>query len=128
MLKECRKMAYRQCLDVDLFLCPAEKLCFHAEAFDVVYHVGGINYFNDRAAAIREMIRVAKPGSKLMIVDETEQLASKYENVPGASGFYKGRGEKIISPVDLLPQEMQEVQIKDILGGDLYCLTFRKPK
>lgn len=33
--------------------------------FDTVFHVGGINFFNDRARAISEMIRVARPGTKL---------------------------------------------------------------
>jgi ubiquinone/menaquinone biosynthesis C-methylase UbiE len=127
MLAPCQRMAYRHHLDVDLFLCPAERLCFKDETFDVVYHVGGINYFNDRGAAVREMIRVARPGTKIIIVDETEDLAKKYENVPGASGFYKIREEKISSPIDLVPPEMHEIQINNILGGDLYCLSFRKP-
>jgi hypothetical protein len=33
-------------------------------AFDVVYHVGRINFFNGKAGAIREMIRKAKPGTR----------------------------------------------------------------
>jgi len=41
----------------------------------VVFHFGGINFFNDKAAAIREMIRVAKPGTKFVIGDENEALA-----------------------------------------------------
>jgi hypothetical protein len=33
----------------------------------------------------------------------------------------------VTAPVDLLPPEMQAVQVKEIAGGDLYCLSFRKP-
>ena len=68
MLQRCRRSAPGWNRDVELFQCGAEKLCFHDEAFDVVFHVGGINFFNDRRAAIREMLRVAKPGAKLIIV------------------------------------------------------------
>jgi hypothetical protein len=73
------------------------------------------------------MLRVAKPGSKLIIVDETEDLAKKYEKSPVAGNFYKGRDRKIESPVDLLPPEVEDVQLKSIAHGDLYCLCFRKP-
>ncbi|HMD88199.1 MAG TPA: hypothetical protein VKF38_03460 [Anaerolineaceae bacterium] len=89
--------------------------------------MGGINYFNDRAAAIREMIRVARPGTKLIIVDETEDLAKKNENTPVAGSFYKDRPEKISSPIDLLPEGVQDVCLKLVTSGDLYCLSFRKP-
>jgi PII-like signaling protein len=34
----------------------------------------GIDFFNDKARAIAEMIRVAKPQTKIMIVDETEKV------------------------------------------------------
>jgi len=39
-----------------------------------VFHVGGINFFSDKARAIREMLRVAKPGSKIIIADETSDF------------------------------------------------------
>ena len=61
-------------LQGDLFLGNAECLPFADESFDVVFHVGGINFFNDRAKAIREMIRVAKPGSKILIADEPKSM------------------------------------------------------
>lgn len=43
MLKQCQKKGRRQNWDLELFLCPAEGLCFQDNVFDVVYHVGGIN-------------------------------------------------------------------------------------
>ena len=43
-------------------------------AFDVVFHMGGINFFNDKAQALQEMVRVAKPETKFVIVGETEQI------------------------------------------------------
>jgi ubiquinone/menaquinone biosynthesis C-methylase UbiE len=128
MLKQCRRNAVKWKLDVSLFLGTAERLPFNDESFDVVFHFGGINFFNDRAAAIKEMIRVAKPGTKFVIGDENEKLAKKYENMPITGDFYGNRKQAISAPVDLLPPDMQEVKVKDIAGGDLYCLSFRKPR
>lgn len=39
--------------------------------FDIVSHVGSINFFYDKALGVKEMLRVAKKGSKLLITDET---------------------------------------------------------
>ena len=128
MLKRCQRNATKWKLDVPLFLGMAERLPFRDEVFDVVFHFGGINFFNDRAAAMREMIRVAKPGTKFVVGDETEALARKYENLPVTAKFYGNREQAISVPVDLVPPGMVDIQAKDISGGDLYCLSFRKPK
>ena len=128
MLKQCQRNASKWNLDIQLFLGNAECLPFKDESFDVVFHFGGINFFNDRAAAIREMIRVAKPGTKFIIGDENEELAQRYEGLPVMNGWYGNRAQAITAPINLLPPEMQEVRVKDIAGGDLYCLSFRKPR
>ncbi len=49
----------------------AEDLPFADNSFDVVFHSGGINFFSDKAKAISKIIRVAKPGTKILITDET---------------------------------------------------------
>jgi ubiquinone/menaquinone biosynthesis C-methylase UbiE len=128
MLKQCQRNTAKWKLETMLFLGTAEHLPFKDKAFDVVFHFGGINFFNDKAEAIREMVRVAKPGTKFVIGDENEALAQKYENLPMTSQFYGNRNGAITAPVNLLPPEMQDVQVKDIAGGDLYCLSFRKPR
>jgi hypothetical protein len=75
------------------------------------------------------MIRVAKPGSLILIVDETEEhVKGAYENIPYTREFYKGRTEAVTAPVDLVPAEMEEVRVESIFNGRLYALTFRKPR
>jgi len=102
MLANCQRNLRRWDLEADLYLGNAESLPFADESFDVVFHVGGINFFNDRAKAIREMIRVAKPGSLLLISDETEKhVKGVYEKQPG--GLFKNRKEPVSPPVDLVP-------------------------
>ena len=126
MLANCQDNLRRWDLDADLYLGNAESLPFADSSFDVVFHVGGINFFNDRAKAIREMIRVAKPGSRLLIADETEKHVKEvYEK--GLGPMYKNRKQPVSAPVELVPPEMQEIHLEQMRDGEWYVLTFRKP-
>ncbi len=128
MLANCQANLRRWQMDADLFLGNAESLPFADSSFDVVFHVGGINFFTDRAKAIREMIRVAKPGSLLLIADETEEhVKSAYEHIPITSGYFKNRKETVTAPIDLLPAEMHEIRLESLGNGRFFVLTFRKP-
>ncbi len=73
MLKACQKYTLVKPYDLHLIHANAEHLPFKDETFDMVFHFGGINFFNDIPQAIKEMIRVAKPGSLIMIGDETQE-------------------------------------------------------
>lgn len=48
----------------------AAHLPFANGVFDAVLHFGGLNLFGDRAGALAEMVRVAKPGATLVVGDE----------------------------------------------------------
>jgi ubiquinone/menaquinone biosynthesis C-methylase UbiE len=131
MLANCRSNLRRRHLGADLFLGNAERLPFADSSFDVVFHVGGINFFNDRAQAIGEMIRVAKPGSRILIADETEEHVKRaYERTPLTRRYFKNRKESVIAPLDLVPPEMLEthLEVLNVAGKNrFYVLTFRKP-
>jgi ubiquinone/menaquinone biosynthesis C-methylase UbiE len=115
-------------LGVDLFLGNAEQLPFQDEAFESVFHVGGINFFNDKKSAIDEMIRVAKPGARIMIADETEKGAQGYEKlIPTFKKSFDGKRDEIKAPIDLVPPEMVEQRVFDAWKGWFYCIEFRKP-
>ena len=129
MLRQCRKNLRKWHRAGELFHGEAEHLPFRDQVFDMVFHVGGINFFNDKAAAIREMIRVAKPGTKITIVDETEKVVKKfYERVPFMRKYFQGRLEVVKDPTDLVPTDMQEVRSNEFFKGKLYRVTFRKPE
>jgi hypothetical protein len=74
------------------------------------------------------MIRVAKPGARILICDENEKGAQAYERVlPGFKQSFKGQRQVIVPPADLVPPTMQDVKLYDIWKGWLYCIEFRKP-
>lgn len=128
MLNVCRDNFERWGYTAELVQGNAEMLPYADESFDAVFHVGGINFFNDRASAIAEMIRVAKPGSLILIADETEKhVREVYEAIPGEREYFKGRSARVSAPLDLVPENMLDTSMKTLRGDSFYVLTFRKP-
>jgi short-subunit dehydrogenase/ubiquinone/menaquinone biosynthesis C-methylase UbiE/uncharacterized protein YbaR (Trm112 family) len=127
-LQRCQAYLARKGWDVALHLGNAEQLPFGDNSFDGVFHIGGINFFGDKQKAITEMIRVAKPGTRILICDENERGARAYElTVPGFKRTAGSQREAVVAPVALVPPEMQEVRLFDVWQGWMYCLEFRKP-
>ena len=113
---------------MDLFLGNGEELPFKDESFDSVFHIGGINFFSNPQKAINDMIRVAKPGTKIIICDENESGARWYEKfLPGFKATFHGQREKVIAPLDLAPHNMLDLKLDNIWNGFMYCIEFRKP-
>ncbi len=128
-LRACRSYVAHRGWEVHLDLGNAECLPYQSNTFDGVFHIGGINFFNNKKAAIDEMIRVARPGARILIADETAKGAQGYEKfIPGFKSSFGNQRPKILPPVDLVPPEMLETRVFDIWKGWLYCIEFRKPK
>jgi ubiquinone/menaquinone biosynthesis C-methylase UbiE len=129
-LVQCQRFAQHNNWPVGLYQGNAEALPFQENAFDSVFHIGGINFFNDKMKAIAEMIRVAKPGATIVICDETERGARGYEiTLPGFKQSFKGEREVVVAPVDLVPTEMEEVKLDEtVWKGWFYTVEFRKPE
>jgi ubiquinone/menaquinone biosynthesis C-methylase UbiE len=130
-LTRCRRLVKTRGWSVDLFLGTAEALPFEAEAFDVVFHIGGINFFSEKKKAIDEMIRVARPGSKIVIADESEQVAQFIAGLLRLSRSNQGRKVDTSAPIHLVPKTMEEIRLDGIWKRHGryhgYCLEFRKP-
>jgi len=78
------------------------------------------------------MIRVAKPGTRIVIIDETEKrIANQYRNTPFVGGFFKANDidmARTVAPVELVPQDMTEIEVKLLDKGRMYQLSFRLPR
>ena len=79
MLQQCKKR--NKHLNVNLIQADAQKLPFVSESFDVVFHFGGVNLFNDSSKAINEFIRVTRKGGIVSWGDEgfTEDYKNKHK-------------------------------------------------
>lgn len=120
MLRSCLRNLKKWDLQAELFWADAECLPFKDETFDVVFHLGAINLFSDKKQAIDEMIRVARPGTKIIIADETEKARKFFQ-------LFVGKQEEIAPPVNLVPGTMLDVRLDIIWRGYGYLIEFRTP-
>ena len=125
-IKQCSKIIKKIGLQVDLFLGDAEQLPFRDSQFDVVFHMGGINYFSNPQLALTEMIRVAKPGTKIVVVDETDRFTKQLARIPVVREFFKHHNG-MATPELVAPSNVDEVEVRELFGGRLWYLSFRKP-
>ena len=126
-LKQCRKNLKKTGLPAMLFLGDAEHLPFKENTFDVVFHMGGINYFSDPTRAMHEMVRVAKPGTKIVVVDETDRFTKQLAKFPIIREFFK-HPNGMAAPELAAPENVEEVKTKELFDGRLWYLSFRKPR
>jgi ubiquinone/menaquinone biosynthesis C-methylase UbiE len=120
MLHKCIMNSNKWKQPVKLYRANAEELPFKDNSFDVVFHLGAINLFRDKKSAIDEMIRVAKPGTRIVIADESEKASRLF-------AIFVGHHDPVVPPVDLIPGTMLEINLKSIWKDYGYLITFRKP-
>ncbi len=104
----------------------ASRLPFRDGCFDAVLQHGGFAEFGDKPRAMREMLRVARPGGHVVLCDvgvPTDRRMSwvnrmlmktqpVYEHPP---------------PVDLVPPYVTDRELTWIGGGAWYLMDFTKP-
>ena len=106
----------------------AERLPFADRTFDVVFHVGGINFFDHPAMAVQEMIRVAKAGALILIADETKDVVEKnYQKSPFTRAYFKDAPTNF-SPRDWVPAGVRDPVYEEVWKGKGYILTFHAPQ
>jgi ubiquinone/menaquinone biosynthesis C-methylase UbiE len=126
MLKRCKRKFDKK-IELSLLHCCAEDLPFEDNSFDVVFHVGGINFFSDKQRAINEMIRVAKENTKLLIADETNDLIEKhYKRRSFTKKYYRDKTIDLSEIEKLIPPSVKEKKTDILWGKKFYCITFRK--
>ena len=131
MLDHCIQNAHRWGVRLQLCQANAEFLPYRDNVFDSVFHIGGINFFNDRGRAIREMIRVAKPGAPVVIIDHTaKDLKKQYRKLAFMRHCFRETGldrSRLYAPAEFVPEEIRDVEVKLLDNGSMYRLSFNKP-
>lgn len=128
MLRHCQKKLRKAELTAELYIGLAERLPFADDSFDVVFHMGAFNEFQDKPAAIAEMIRVARPGTRILIADEW--LTSENTQTPIGRKLRDTFPSVSVGsqpPIDLIPPDMLERTLTPLFQGFGYCVDFRKP-
>jgi len=79
MLRECRRR--HGGLDIAPIQANALHLPFADESFDSLFHFGGVNLFSDPGQALREFVRVTRPGGRIVWGDE--QMSERFSHPIG---------------------------------------------
>ena len=126
MLRRAQKVWSRK-LNLSLLQCAAEDLPFADNSFDIVFHVGGINFFTDKTRAIAEMLRVAKPNTLLMIADETQDfIENQYQKNALTKKAYQDAHFDLAEIENAIPENAHERQTHFLWDNRFYAMTFRK--
>lgn len=126
MLRQCRRTRRGAPARVRYVEAEATCLPFVGRSFDAVLHFGGINEFGDPGAAITEMMRVARPGARIVIGDEGLD--------PTKAGTLRGRLLLKLNrlyahrpPLDLIPASAGGLEQTWFRGGACYLIAFTNP-
>lgn len=82
--------------------------------FDIVFHVGGLQFLSKPQRGLAEMLRVARRGSTITVIDESSSLNATLRRA--------GAGEAS----GLVPPGGRMVHFGRISGGELYALQFTR--
>jgi len=107
----------------EFFIGNGSALPFPDGTFDKTFHFGGINEFSQKRKAIEEMVRVTKKGGRVVFGDESVApwLSRKEfgKIVKTANPLYKHK-----PPLDILPDNVQDVSLHYLLGNSFYVISF----
>jgi ubiquinone/menaquinone biosynthesis C-methylase UbiE len=128
MLRQCQKKLRPIEQTTMLVQANAERLPFPDHAFDVVFHVGGINLFDQPAAAVKEMARVARPGALVLYADESQKVIREHYQKwnPFTRAVTRGAAPDF-DPSAWVPAGVGDVTYEDVWKGKGYMLSFRAP-
>lgn len=127
MLEVCQRENEKRGYDLHIVQANAEELPYKDNSFDLIFHVGGINFFSDIPKAINEMIRVAKPGAQIALSDETQEAVDKvYKRLPFVRRFFKDAAPVAV-PMEHIPAGMKDVTLRYAEDKRMYVITFAKP-
>ncbi len=123
MLMQCQKRLAGTTVPVDYSVGNACYLPFPDNHFDAVYSFGGLNVFDDMKRSLQEMVRVTKPGGRIVVGDES-MPPWLYETEFGKILLNNNPLFKMKVPLNNIPVEAREVNLKWIIGGVYYLIDF----
>ncbi len=110
MLARCRSNMRKEGIKARLVLGKAEDLPYRDNSFDAVLGFGAINFIPDKKKAIDEMIRVARPGAKIVMGDELFPFFDIFK-----------------PPMGLLPKGVRgRLSYEKVLFATFWVVEFRK--
>ena len=120
MLRQCQKRGDPAAI---LIQGNGQHLPFIDDSFDVLFHFGGVNLFNDANAALREFVRVVRKGGIVCWGDEG--FSPQYPEGPKKNILTK-MNPGYLRPRPPLPNGLENATISEVYGGTGYLAIARK--
>jgi len=126
MLGIARQRAGRLQGRIQLTLANSQHLPYPDGVFDAVLDGAGIKYYPDKGRAMREMLRVVRPGGKVLITElgmppEKRPTLRQRSLLLWIPGFREG------PPLDSVPPNATDVQLNWDSAETYFALEFRRP-
>ena len=110
-------------IEKNFFLSNASFLPFPDNSIDRLFHFGGLNTFSERKRSIKEMVRVCKPGARIVIGDENMPIWLR-DTEFGKVLMNSNPHYSYDLPLNDLPVEARNVKVEWIIGGVFYFISF----
>jgi ubiquinone/menaquinone biosynthesis C-methylase UbiE len=118
-----RLKKYEILTNIEYSVANAMYLPFADNAFDAALHFGGMNTFSDQKRFFKELVRVVKPGGRIVVGDES--MAPWLRNTEmGRIMMNSNPLLKYNIPFDLIPVEARDVKLEWIMMGAFFVLDF----
>ncbi len=98
---------------------------YQKNLFDIVLHSGGINTFSDIPGSLNEMLRIAKPGGLIIVVDEGLS-PKKRETDEGKAIMNTNTLFAAKPPLEHIPEKAKDVEVTYVMNETFYQVVFRK--
>jgi ubiquinone/menaquinone biosynthesis C-methylase UbiE len=121
MLRRCQANLRYWRREALLVQANASAMPFRDGIFDVVFHLGGLNWFTHPQQALREMIRVARPGALIVVEDVLPEATAWSRLLQRLVGRHE-------PPIAWVPPGVDDLRVSFTGGDRFYRLSFRKPR
>lgn len=123
MMRVCHRKLENHPAVASFALANAMHLPYPDNYFDGVYSFGSLGEFSDQARALKEMVRVAKVGARIVVGDESVPVWLR------KTEFYRILKEtnpmfEAPLPLSAIPVEARETSIHFVIGQAFYLIDF----
>lgn len=125
MLKVSNAKFTKNKLSVSLTHANVFNIPYLPDFFDIVLHSGGINTFSDIPGALNELLRIAKPGGFIIVVDEGVS-PQKRETDEGKAIMKANTLFAAKPPLEDVPDKAKDVEVTYVMNETFYQIVFRK--
>ena len=108
---------------VELSIANASYLPFAENSFDAVFQFGGVGEFSEIARFFSEVVRVTRPGGRVVVGDESMPPWLRQTEFAKILTFTNPQFAAPL-PLEHMPIEARNVNLRWIIGGTFYLIDF----